>query len=184
MKRLLCLILLTVVMFASGTLASAGEKGDSMDERVKDAIDLFNSRDSSLKEFFKKAYGYAVFPNVAKGGIGIGGAHGKGQVFEKGKLIGSASLTQATIGFQLGGQVYAELIFFERQSALEDLKDNQFTFSAQVSAVVAAEGRSANARYQNRVAVFTLAKGGLMYEASVGGQKFKFKPITSTPGSK
>ena len=155
-----------------------------MDGRVKDAIDLFKSRDSSLKEYFNKAYGYAVFPNVAKGAIGIGGAHGKGQVFEKGKLIGNASLTQATIGLQLGGQVYAELIFFERQSALEDLKDNQFTFSAQVSAVAAAEGASANARYQNRVTVFTLAKSGLMYEASIGGQKFKFKPITSAGGGK
>ncbi len=183
MKRLLYPILLAVAVLTSAPFVSAGDKEESMDERVKDAIDLFQSRDSSMKELFQKSYGYAVFPDIAKGAIGIGGAHGKGLVFEKGKLIGKASLSQATIGFQLGGQVYAEVIFFEKQSALEDLKANEFTFSAQVSAVAAAEGASANARYRNRVAVFTLAKGGLMYEASIGGQKFKFKPISAAdPG--
>jgi lipid-binding SYLF domain-containing protein len=117
-----------------------------------------------------------VFPSIAKGAIGIGGAHGKGQVFEKGKLIGEASVSQVTIGFQLGGQVYSEVIFFENKDTLESFKKSELAFSAQVSAVAAAEGASANAKYQLGVAVFTLAKGGLMYEASIGGQKFKFKP--------
>jgi lipid-binding SYLF domain-containing protein len=91
--------------------------------------------------------------------------------------VGEASLTQVTVGFQLGGQAYAELIFFETQSALDSFKSSQFALSAQASAVAAAEGASANAKYQLGVSVFTLARGGLMYEASVGGQKFKFQAV-------
>ncbi len=130
-----------------------------------------------MKKLFDEAQGYAVFPSVAKGAIGLGGAHGEGQVFEKGKLVGTASLSQATIGFQLGGQVYSEAVFFEDAKALNEFKEGKFKVSAQVSAVAAAEGASANAKYQNGVAIFTLAKGGLMYEASVGGQKFSYTPI-------
>lgn len=159
-------------------LAGAADKREARQKEVKETIDLFVKQDSGLKKFFDTAEGYAVFPGVGKGAIGIGGAHGTGLVYEKGgKLIGEASLSQVTIGFQLGGQSYAEVIFFETKGALDDFKESKLAFSAQVSAVAAAEGASANAKYQQGVAVFTIAKGGLMYEASVGGQKFKFKPL-------
>ena len=148
---------------------------DKMDEEVQEAVATFKKADAELEVFFKSAKGYVVFPSVAKGGIGVGAARGRGQVFAGDMKIGRATLTQASIGLQLGGQVYSELIFFETEKAFEDFKASKMEFSAQVSAVAAAEGASKNAKYQQGVAVFTLAKGGLMYEASVGGQKFKFE---------
>ncbi len=146
------------------------------DEKVRVTIREFLRKDPDMKIFFDKAYGYAVFPTVGKGGIGIGGAFGKGKVYEKGRWIGDASLSQLTIGFQLGGQAYSEVIFFRDKAALERFTSGNFAFSAQASAVAATAGASADADYENGVAVFTLAKGGLMYEASIGGQKFGFTP--------
>lgn len=148
-----------------------------IDPDVQEAIEILKKTDPTIEKFFQEAHGYAIFPKVGKGGIGIGGAHGKGQVFEKGELIGEASLTQVTIGLQLGGQVYIEAIFFEDEKTLENFKQSKFALSAQASAVAAAEGAAANAKYELGVAIFTVAKGGLMYEASVGGQKFKFRPL-------
>ncbi|MDX1569192.1 MAG: YSC84-related protein [Xanthomonadales bacterium] len=145
-------------------------------EEVDEAIELFVTRDPGMQKFFDESVGYAVFPKIIKGGLGIGGARGKGLVFADGRVIGEAVLTQGTIGFQAGGQVYAEVIFFESQRALNDFKGGNFELSAQASAVAAAEGVSANARYEFGVLIFTVARGGLMYEASVGGQKFGFKP--------
>jgi len=147
------------------------------------AIALFLKADPGLQKFLESAVGYAVFPDVTKGAIGIGAAHGGGCVYEKGALVGTASLTQVTLGLALGGQSYAELIFFETQEALDSFKKSELAFSAQVSAVAAAEGASSNAKYQLGVAVFTLARGGLMYEASLGGQKFKFKPVPRIPAA-
>jgi lipid-binding SYLF domain-containing protein len=161
------------VSVSSWTAAGA----DELTTDVTAAIDTFKKSDTGLAKFFDSADGYVVFPSVSKGAIGIGGAYGKGQVFEKGQLIGEASLSQATIGFQLGGQVYSEVIFFENKANLEDFKKGEYALSAQASAVAAAEGAAANAKYENGVAVFTIAKGGLMFEASVGGQKFKFTPV-------
>jgi lipid-binding SYLF domain-containing protein len=144
---------------------------------VEAAIQLMKQTDPTLDKFFKSSEGYAVFPNVGKGAIGIGGAHGKGEVYEKGILIGRASLSQLTIGFQLGGQVYSEIIFFETKDTLQDFKEGAYKVSAQASAVAAADGVGANAKYEHGVVIFTLAKNGLMFEASVGGQKFKFIPL-------
>ena len=130
---------------------------------------------SSLKTYFKKARGYAVFPNVGKGGIGIGGARGKGEVFEKGKVIGSTSLTQVSIGFQLGGQAFSQIIFFKDKKALERFTEGNFEFGASASAALISEGANASADYSDGVAVLTFLKGGLMYEASIGGQKFSYE---------
>src|SRR5262249_19842906 len=141
------------------------------------AVEAFKKADPGLQKFFDEAAGYAVFPSIGKGAVGIGAAHGKGLVYEKGQLAGEAAMTQVTIGLQLGGQTYSELIFFETKEALDSFKESKTEFSAQVSAVAAAEGASKNAKYAQGVAVFTLAKGGLMYEASLGGQKFKFTPL-------
>ena len=130
---------------------------------------------SSLKTYFKKARGYAVFPNVGKGGIGIGGARGKGEVFEKGKVIGSTSLTQVSIGFQLGGQAFSQIIFFKDKKSLERFTQGNFEFGASASAALISEGANASADYSDGVAVLTYSKGGLMYEASIGGQKFSYE---------
>ena len=130
-----------------------------------------------MKGLFESAYGYVIFPNVGKGGIGVGGAAGNGVVYEKDVMVGMAKLSQVSIGLQAGGQAYREIIFFESKKELDRFKNSQFEFSAQASAVAAKAGTSANAKYTNGVMVFTMQKGGLMYEASIGGQKFKFNKM-------
>jgi lipid-binding SYLF domain-containing protein len=150
------------------------------DDPVKEAratVALFKKADPGLSRFFGNATGYAVFPGVGKGAIGLGGAHGSGVLFEKGRAVGTTTLTQVTIGLQLGGQAYSEVVFLETARALADFKGGKFALAAQASAVAATAGAAANARYQQGVAVFTMAKGGLMFEASVGGQKFGFEPF-------
>jgi lipid-binding SYLF domain-containing protein len=145
-------------------------------KEARDTIAAFKKADPSLSRFFNNAAGYAVFPTITKGAVGIGGAGGHGVLFEKGKPTGKASLSQVTVGAQLGGQTYSEIIFFEAAPALDDFKNGTLALAAQVSAVAAKAGASQNAKYQNGVAVFTAGKGGLMFEASVGGQKFSFEP--------
>jgi len=145
--------------------------------RVQETIDVFLNADPGLKRFFDNAYGYAVFWRVGKAGIGVGGAHGNGLVYEQGKAVGNVELIQGTVGLQLGGQVYREIIFFENRRALSDLQDGDFELSAQASAVAASDGASRNAAYRNGVAVFTVGNEGLMFEASVGGQKFNYSPL-------
>jgi lipid-binding SYLF domain-containing protein len=137
----------------------------------------FIKTDGLMKGVFDKAYGYVIFPNVGKGGLGVGGAAGNGAVYENNVVIGMAKLSQVSVGFQAGGQAYREVIFFESKREMDRFKNSQFEFSAQVSAVAATAGASANAKYTNGVMVFTMQKGGLMYEASVGGQKFKFSKL-------
>lgn len=150
---------------------------DANEEKdARESIVEFRKHDTDMQAFFDKAWGYAVYPDVGKAGFGIGGAHGGGIVFEQGRVVGSTGLTQLTIGFQFGAQLYQEIIFFEDKAALDDFKGGNYELGAQVSAVAVTMGASADAGYDNGVAVFTLAKGGLMYEASVGGQKFSYTP--------
>ncbi|MFT5368790.1 MAG: lipid-binding SYLF domain-containing protein [Candidatus Latescibacterota bacterium] len=148
-----------------------------VDNKVAETIATFKRKDPDLKKFFSEAYGYAVFPTVGKGGMGIGGAYGKGEVYQNGKRIGTTSLTQLSIGFQLGGQAYSEMIFFKDKKALEQFTSGSYKLSAQASAVAIKAGASTNAVYDNGLAIFTMAKGGLMYEASVAGQKFSYDPL-------
>jgi lipid-binding SYLF domain-containing protein len=156
-------------------ILNAGDK--SLDDQTKDAIQLFKSDSTNVAKLFDTAYGYTVLPSVGKGAIGIGAAAGDGQVYEQGKLIGTCRMSQFTIGAQLGGQQYAEVIFFETKTALDGLKASEWAMSAGVNAVAAAESASADARYKDGVLVYTIAKSGFMFEASVGGQKFHFTPL-------
>ena len=154
-----------------------GKKKDkpTMEEQIKASIERFKEKDPSLEKRFKESIGYAIFPKVYKAGIGFGGAIGSGQVWEKGKHVGDTSLKQATVGFQLGGQAYSEVIFFNDQEALDNFKSGNFEFGAQVSAVAANAGASDDATFDQGMMVFTVEIGGLMYEATVGGQKFSYK---------
>ena len=176
MRKLRLTGLIAVVVLAGAMMVSAAEEQD-LGSQVKDAIALFKKTDSTIGKLFDSAYGYVVFPGIGKGAIGIGGAAGDGQVFEKGTLVGTARMTQFTIGAQLGGQKFAEVIFFEDRNSLEHFRTSEWAMSAGVSAVAAAESASADAKYKQGVVVFTVAKGGLMFEASVGGQKFHFTPL-------
>ena len=177
-RELRIITFLVSLLFGLSTpLAVSATDTGEMQKEVKEAISLFKKQDPGMENFFRTARGYIVFPGVTKGAIGIGAAHGSGLVYEKGRLVGEAGLTQITIGAQLGGQSYSEVVFFETEGALENFKRGNLAFSAQVSAVAAASGASATAKYDQGVAVFTLARSGLMYEASVGGQKFSFTPL-------
>ena len=164
-------------------------------DEYQDTINVFKKANESAG-FFKTAYGYAVFPTIGKGGVGVGGAYGKGRVSEKGTYIGDASMSQVTVGFQLGGQAYSQIIFFQDARSLKDFTSGNFEFGAEASAVAITAGANAKANtagssagasvtkntatnvgaYNKGIATFTVAKGGLMYEASIGGQKFNYKP--------
>jgi len=178
---------------------AAQEAGEAVEEAVEEATSeekklvVYYPRDSKLanetekaikrlyesnptiQKHFYDAHAFAVYPVITKGGLGIGGAGGKGLVFENYKVIGGASLAQATLGLQAGGQQYMEVIFFEDKAALDRFKEGKIKFSGQASAVALKDGASVDVDYQDGVAVFTKAKGGLMAEASLGGQKFKYK---------
>jgi lipid-binding SYLF domain-containing protein len=175
MKRVAIPVVTLFLTFSFSGWAHSGWDANE-EKNANEALADFRKADPSMKAFFEKAQGYAVFPSVGKGAIGVGGAHGSGLVYEGGKPVGRTKLTQITIGLQLGGQSYREIIFFEDRATLDRFKGGNFEFSAQASAVAVKSGASADADFQGGVAVFTMAKGGLMFEASIGGQKFSFEP--------
>ena len=171
--KTLSLTSLCLFLYVGATGQNNKEKdGIASAEETKD---YFISQDSDIGSFFAKSYGYAIFPSVGKGGVGIGGAHGNGVLFKGGSPQGKTSMTQATIGLQLGGQSFMEVVFFEDKRAYDNFVEGKMKLGAQYSGVVLKQGAGAAAAYNDGVAVFTAIKGGLMAEASVGGQKFKYK---------
>jgi lipid-binding SYLF domain-containing protein len=147
------------------------------DAEVQEVIKKFEEGDPGMQAWFKEAYGYVVFPSVGKAGFGIGGARGKGLVYEQRKLVGKSTLTQVTVGLQFGGQAFSEVVFFKDKTAFDDFTRGNFEFGAQVSAVALTAGASRDLAYSEGVAIVTATKGGLMYEAAVGGQKFDYEKI-------
>ena len=167
-----------VAILSFPALAVSDDDDSAAIKKAESAVRMFKKADPTLDKFFKSARGWAVFPTVGKGAIGIGGAGGSGILFEKGgKAVGKTSLTQVTVGLALGGQSFSEIIFFENDLALTKFKEGDFSLAAQVSAVAAASGAAAAAKYTQGVAVFTAGESGLMVEASVGGQGFGFTPF-------
>ena len=171
-----CVLLASLAMPGCATAPRTQVAKAKLGADVGATIERFNRSGSDLQRFFDEAYGYAVFPSVGKGAVGIGGAYGRGELFEQGQMVGFCDLSQGTIGLQLGGQAYSEIIFFEYKEALDHFKTGNFALAAQVSAVVLEAGASAEADYDRGVVVFTMPIGGLMFEASVGGQQFRFEP--------
>ena len=182
------IIILTVILAMAMSIPA-------MADSYTDTIAIYK-KSSAVQPFFKNAYGYAVFPTIGKGGFVVGGAFGKGQVYRDGKVTGETSLIKASIGFQAGGQAFSEMIFFEDKRAYDEFTSGNFEFDATASAVAitagvqgktGSEGATASAsagpataaqaetKYYKSMVVFTQAKGGLMYEAAIGGQKFDFK---------
>jgi len=149
------------------------DEGAEYDAKAQVALTAFKEADPKIESFIAKSAGYVVIPTVGKGGIGIGGARGKGVLYEGGAVTAVVTLTQLSFGFQWGGQAYSEFIFFEDAATLENFKRGNFELNAQASAVAVTAGASADAAFNGGMAIFTQAKGGLMYEAAVGGQKFK-----------
>ena len=168
--------ILSVIVFPRHSFAQSAKDNKLLGD-CQYAKTEFVKTDNLMQGLFDNSYGYVIFPNVGKGAIGIGGAAGNGIVFQNGKAIGSASMKQVSVGFQFGGQAYREVIFFEDAAALDRFKGNNFEFTARASAVAANKGAAANVKFANGVMVFTQEKGGLMYEASIGGQKFSYTPF-------
>lgn len=153
------------------------DKKSALMKKSTEAMNAFLKNDPTLEAYFKKAYGYAVFPSITKAGALIGGARGKGVVYKAGSPVLKAYLSQYTVGLQLGGKKYREIIFFRDQAAYDAFVDDEFEFSAQATAVIASEGAGQTASYDEGVAVFVLDKTGAMVEASLGGQEFKIRPL-------
>jgi lipid-binding SYLF domain-containing protein len=186
MKRYLCLIAGAVLLLSAAT---------SWADDFTDTIQLFKDAGASQR-FFDDSYGYAVFPGIGKGGFIVGGAHGNGRVYKKGAHVGDVSMTQVSVGFQIGGEAYREIIFFQDQRAFDEFTNGSFEFSGDVNAVAITAGAGATAgttgasagasggqkdattagKYYRGMAVFVIVKGGAMAQAAVGGQKFNYKP--------
>ena len=169
-------------------------------DKYQDAVKVFRNANQT-SEIFDDAYAYVVFPSIGKGGLGVGAAYGKGKAFIDDAFVGDVTMSQLTIGFQMGGQAYSQIIFFKDEHAFEAFTAGNFEFGAQATAVAINLGASAEtstkgssitlnagddaqsvSSYYKGMAVFTIAKGGLMYEASIGGQKFEYRSAESLPG--
>ncbi len=170
-SSVLIAILIAGCQTAPGTMA---EK-DDLEMRAESTVVTFKTLDPPILSFFDSAKGYAVFPSIGKGGFIAGGAYGKGVLYENDKVVGFCDLSQGSVGFQIGGQAYSEIIFFQTQHTLSSFKAGKFAFAGQVSGVAIQAGASADAAYMAGVAVFTRPQGGLMGEASIGGQNFTYE---------
>jgi len=176
MRRISFFLSLLAASFLSTTLyAFDPDPTDKMELDVQVAILNIKAKDPGIQDFFDNSAGYAVFPSIGKGGFIVGGAFGRGLVIVDEKVDGYTSMSQGTIGLQLGGQKYAQYIFFKDETALNHFKRGNFEFGAQASAVAVTAGASADASYDSGVAIFSLAAGGLMFEGSVGGQRFSYE---------
>lgn len=142
--------------------------------KAQEAVAEFKTGNPGITRMFDSAYGYVIFHSIGKGAMGVGAASGKGIIYEQGAIFGGSKMSQVTIGFQAGGQEYRQLMFFEDAAAFNRFVSGKFELGAQASAVALTAGVSANAKYTDGIAIFTKSVGGLMYEASVGGQKFKY----------
>ena len=165
-----CLLLLTV----SASNLWAWDANAEL--KANQTLAHFKNKDKSLDNFFKQAYGYAVFPTIGKAGFIVGGAHGDGMVYKQGIATGTTKMTQVSVGWQAGAEAYSEIIFFQNEAAYERFIQGNYELGAQASAVAAKSGVAAQTKYEKGIAIFTDYKGGLMAAASVGGQKFSYEP--------
>jgi lipid-binding SYLF domain-containing protein len=178
-KRLACAA--TVLLATIGAARASFARDDELVADAQRTVASYRRADPALDEFFQRSSGYAVFPGIGKGGYVVGGAHGTGVLFEHGVPVGKVTMNQVTVGAQIGGEEFSEVIFFQTSRNVAAFKQGKANLSASASAVALDKGAAAVARYKNGIAIFTQMKGGLMAEASVGGQKFSFEPFTSAP---
>jgi lipid-binding SYLF domain-containing protein len=175
MKKLLITVASVAISLGAATTFAKWDpdEGAEYHEKAQVALNAFKEQDPKVQKFIDTSAAYVVIPTVGKGGLGIGGARGKGVLYEGGEVTAVITLTQLSFGFQAGGQAYSEFIFIEDAATLENFKRGNYELNAQASAVAVTAGASADAGFNGGLAIFTQAKGGLMYEAAVGGQKFK-----------
>jgi lipid-binding SYLF domain-containing protein len=177
-----CLMLL--LMGGCSTMPKTDEAKAVLTTEVTSAVSLFKETDPGINRFFEKSYGYAVLPKVFKGGIWLGGAGGRGEVFEQNKMVGYCRMSQATLGFTFGGEYFREIVFFRDKEDLDKFKAEEYTFSAQVTGVALSAGAAAKADYKSGTAVFVMTDVGLMVDASLGGQKFNYSAKYLPPEQK
>lgn len=156
--------------------ALTSDEKTRLESQAAGAVDLIKKTDPDIERFFRTAYGYVVFPDVRAGAVIVGGAHGDGVVYKGGRLTGYADVSQANVGAQLGGQSYSQIVFFENEGSFAGFTGGTFEFDAKASAVAASKGAATSANYERGVLVFTQTQGGLMAQAAVGGQKFRYIP--------
>jgi len=171
------IVISLAIVSGCATAPTTAEDKAALSRDVTTALAKAKAQDPTLQAFLDRAYGYAIFPTVGKGAAGVGGAYGKGEVFERGKKIGYCDLSQATIGLALGGQSFTEIIAFENKAALDDFRNGKLKFAAQASATALKAGASESAKFTDGVSVLTANPEGLMGEASIGGQTFSFQPL-------
>jgi lipid-binding SYLF domain-containing protein len=172
-------LVLTVVAGLLGSCATAPASREDKAALVAEAatrLQQMTTEDPALGALVKRSYGYAMFPNVGKAGLGVGGAYGRGVAYERGQHIGYSDVTQGTVGVQVGAQSFSELLLFENKAALDRFKEGQFGLAADASAVVMKSGVATNANFVNGVAIVVSPIGGAMLEAAVGGQQFTYQP--------
>lgn len=170
----------SVVFLAACTTAPRTiEDRSDLRQDANSALATARSGNAGFDSIIQAAPGYAVFPSVGKGGAGVGGAYGRGIVYANGAAVGYTDLSQATVGFQLGGQTYTQILVFENVQTLDRFRQGNYEFSAQATAVALKSGEGANARFRDGVAVFTMDESGMMFEAAVGGQKFSYESFAA-----
>ena len=173
--RFIMVILMASLFLAGCATAPEGRESQAvLSAQVDEAVAMFRAKDPGIDRFFKQSYGYAVLPRVFKGALWLGGAYGKGEVYEKGQMVGYCDMKQATLGFSFGGEFFREIIFFSDKSDFDRFKTDEYTFSAQVTAVAATAGAAAKTGYKAGMAVFIATDEGLMVDVSIGGQKFNY----------
>ncbi len=173
-KFVITMVMLMVVGVGCATVPKTEEARGVLSAEVAETVAALKAKDPSIDRFFEKSHGYAVLPKVFKGAFWVGGAHGKGLVYEQGKKVGYCSMSQATLGFSFGGEFFREIIFFRDKEDLDKFRSGEFTFSAQATGVALKSGAAAKADYKAGMAVFVMTDAGLMVDASLGGQKFKY----------
>jgi lipid-binding SYLF domain-containing protein len=183
MRMMVAAALVGIVGAGCSNSAKSPEQPSTMSSAVEASLTAFQNADPSLRAGLDKAAGYAVLPDIGKGGLVVGGAYGSGEVFQNHALIGYCDLTQGTVGLQAGAQTFSELIIFHDQASLDQFKSGNFSFGANVSAVAIKPGAAASAESAKGISVFIRTTGGLMAEASVGGQKFRYRPLNGQPTS-
>ena len=176
MKKLTLALISTLVIFGCSPTPDSPEEQAELSKGVAATTTLVKNTDPGITKFFDTAYAYAIFPEIAKGAAGVGGAYGQAEVYEQKNHVGYADVTQASVGVQLGGQTYSELIFFQDKATFDTFKLGEFAINANVSVVAVKAGASAAANYVNGVVVFVFSEDGLMVEAAVGGQDFEYEP--------
>jgi lipid-binding SYLF domain-containing protein len=176
MIRLLLATLIVAAVWGCQTIPKTEADRSAQHANVQKTVEQMKAKDPAVNQFVESAYAYAVFPKIGSGGVVLGGAFGRGQVFCDGELVGYCKVTEGTIGAQIGGSSYSEMIFFKDKSAFDRFIKGQFAFQASASAVAVESGNGGNAAYSDGVAVFTMGYAGLKLQAAIGGQQFAFVP--------